>query len=196
MSGCYTDNLDPSHSDECRAYAAWLDEEDRSAAERFDYFLDRACRLGRNYAPDLAHQFYWADLLDTPEVCALVADHAWSAPDFPENHDTPWCELFSSAGFARDGVITDPPAEPMTLFRGCTSEGRFGMAWTGTRSVAEKFASGELLGRPDKGLVYTAVVEPWRILAHLNGRNEDEFVIDTDGLEPTAVAPLATSDAA
>jgi len=78
--------------------------------------------------------------------------------------------------------------EPITLYRGVPDEGRHGMAWTSDRTVAERFASGMLLRNYGQaGRVWVETVEPWRLLAALDRREEAEHVIDTDGLD---VAPM------
>jgi hypothetical protein len=62
------------------------------------------------------------------------------------------------------------------------------MAWTSDRTVAERFASGTLLRNYGQaGRVWVETVEPWRLLAALDRREEAEHVIDTDGLD---VAPM------
>jgi hypothetical protein len=71
------------------------------------------------------------------------------------------------------------------LYRGATALRNDGMAWTSSREIAEKFATGRLRGR-ELGEVWTANVEPWRLLAKVADRDEHEYVVNTDELEITA----------
>ncbi|UNB50137.1 hypothetical protein [Mycolicibacterium sp. YH-1] len=82
--------------------------------------------------------------------------------------------LFCRAGYCLDGRPARPLTESVTVYRGATRGGRFGMAWTTHRDVAERFA-----GQPG-GQVWATTVEPLHLLAYVNDpRNpEHQYVVD------------------
>lgn len=151
--------------------------------------FERLCiRAGRIHEPRLLWLASATRVID-PAVVTAVAGDAWNAAEYPEKAlgRAEWLKLFSVAGFTVDGKPAEPPAEPVRLWRGSVPSRRRGMAWTATRSVAERFAAGMLYGR-QPGRVYETVAPPVAILCVDNGRSEAEHVIDTRGLTITAVA--------
>jgi hypothetical protein len=56
------------------------------------------------------------------------------------------------------------------------------MSWTSSLEIARSFATRRLRGRL-LGEVWTAKVEPWRLLAADTGGDEAEYVIDSQGLD-------------
>lgn len=148
--------------------------------------LRAACsRVGRNNEPALIWDLWCADGW-YEEISQVVGD-VWSMTEYPERalDQSMWLDMFDFAGFRRNGQVTTPPAEPLTLYRGATTDGRCGMSWTDDLTTAETFARGALRGRAT-GTVWTAVVEPRYLLANIDGegtRGESEYVIDTTGLK-------------
>lgn len=148
--------------------------------------LDQArSRIGRNHGPELLWCLHLERLLD-PDVAAAHVGEVWCMAEYPDvylDHDA-WRLLFEMAGYTRDGVRVDRPAEPLTLYRGSVRQRRADWSWTDRLEVAERFAAGGIGGRP-AGVVWRAVVEPWRLFARIDdedGRNESEYVVDTQGL--------------
>jgi len=167
---------------------------EQALAEAWDFLMDEghtvedlrnACsRVGRNNEPALIWDLWcedgWHD-----EIAQIVGD-VWSAAEYPERalDQSMWLEIFGYAGFRRDGEVAPPPAESLTLYRGATAEGRFGMSWTNDLEVAEKFARAGIRGRA-VGTVWTAEVEPRYLLAYVGRegtRGESEYVVDPAGL--------------
>lgn len=147
--------------------------------------LRTACsRVGRNNEPALIWDLWcedgWHD-----EIAEVVGD-VWSVTEYPERalDQAMWMDIFNYAGFRRDGQITPPPTKSLTLYRGSTAEGRFGMSWTDDLAIAQSFARGGIRGRA-AGTVWTADVEPRYLLAYVGGegsRGESEYVVDPEGL--------------
>lgn len=143
-----------------------------------------SARVGRNPAITLLFDLHYESLL-SPDAYRL-AGSLWSVAEFPESYlRNEWIDVFELAGYCVDGLPSPRPAEPLTLYRGATPEGKTGMSWTDDHEIARRFASGELWGRQTPGVLWTAKVEPWRLLCrnHEDGRHEAEYVIDPAGLE-------------
>ena len=100
----------------------------------------------------------------------------WPANNLPAGQ---WVDLFEEAGFTRDGKPVPRPQRPVTLYRGCHHERRFGMSWTTDRAQAEWFV-GRNLGR-GVGRIYTHRAGAVELLAyiHESGRRENEYVLDS-----------------
>jgi hypothetical protein len=151
--------------------------------------FDRAIALaGRISAPLMVWECHQHGSFTDDRVLAMCVTTAWSSAEYPEQslgRDL-WRELFHATGYTVDGVPAERPAEPTRLYRGTTQEGRYGWAWTSDRAVAERFACGVIRGQTP-GRVWTALVEPQRLLAfiHEAQRNESEYVVETDGLTIT-----------
>ena len=73
-------------------------------------------------------------------------------------------------GAAGVAEAAERPTKSITLWRGATDEYKDGWAWTDDREVAEGFAH-SMKARRLQGTLWTAVVEPWRLLAYLDGRD-------------------------
>lgn len=91
-----------------------------------------------------------------------------------------WKALYQRIGYTVDGVAAPPPSHPVRMWRGAHRNHRLNQSWTTERGLAAAFGQG-----PGRGL-WTALVEPERILATLAG-NEPQSVVDTDGLRVEAV---------
>lgn len=166
----------------------WLDGlyENERGYYRFDGQIDAetfsaaAVDVGRNNAPGLLFDLYCSGSLDLEAHPSVVAD-AWSDAEYPERAVQPeiWVHLFDAAGYTHDGAPAMLPIDPITLYRGCTPDGREGMAWTSDLGVARRFAHEQLRGRP-VGHVYAFDAPPIALLAYIHetGRHESEYVID------------------
>lgn len=147
--------------------------------------LESACvAVGRNNAPLLLAEL-WAEGHFTwnPEQLTSCIGAVWSMSEYPDRyleHET-WRELFALAGYTVDGDGAPRPAEAIRLWRGSVPERRGDWSWTDSRAVAERYAAGTHYGRP-KSMVWTAMVEPRRLLARNTERDESEYVVDTEGL--------------
>jgi hypothetical protein len=165
------------------------------AHDRLRWFLDHhyapdadelvsACvRVGRITAVDLVYMLYYHDPLTREAAVASVGD-VWSMSEYPDSHldHWEWRELFDLAGYTEDGEPAQRPTAPLTLYRGSVPERKADWSWTDNRDVAAKYASVAHYYRP-LGKVWKATVEPWRLLARNTGREEAEYVVNTDGLD-------------
>ena len=83
-----------------------------------------------------------------------------------------WRDLFERAGYTHNARRRARPRLPRQLYRGADARPRDGWSWTDDRRAAEWFARRSMHSRP--GVVWTAMVEPVRLLARLtNIRDED-----------------------
>lgn len=125
------------------------------------------------------------DLLDrdsmlSPEVALELVPIVWdlcAAPMSVLSVDA-WVRLFERAGYTHDREVAPRPTEPMRLYRGSDRGGELGMCWSSNLDVARWLAI-----RRHRGRVWSAVVEPWRMLAFVAPVYEDQYVVDTRGLE-------------
>lgn len=157
--------------------------QDRGRELSMDECIAACVSVGRNGAPGLLSWLSAHSLL-SPEVTTACVAEAWSMAEYPERclDQDDWRDLFELAGYTVDGKPAARPSHALVLWRGCPDSRRDGWSWTGDRAVAERFASGRHYRR-DAGELWRAEVEPWRLFAHDNGRNECEYVVDTVGLD-------------
>lgn len=89
-----------------------------------------------------------------------------------------WAYLFTRAGYSVNGARAQRPDAPVALYRGATEAGRFGLAWSTERRVAERFA------RKPGSHLWTASVQPKHLLAYISHPRdpEHEYVVDPAGL--------------
>lgn len=150
----------------------------------------QACHaLDRNERLALLWDLHHAGSLDIGRYPSVVAD-VWSMAEFPESHfDLPqtWRDLFEEAGYTHDGQPAPQPCQPVTVYRGCHHERRFGMSWTTDLDQARWFANREF--RKGAGQVYVFDAPPVSLLAfiHESNRGEAEYVIDPQYLSDTTV---------
>ncbi|MFJ9782650.1 hypothetical protein ACIRSS_23920 [Amycolatopsis sp. NPDC101161] len=83
-------------------------------------------------------------------------------------------------------VITIPPLQGQQtiaapLYRGSVAAHRGNWSWTDSRDVARTYAAGGFGGRLP-GAIWTALVEPERLLARNTDRDEYEYIVDTEFL--------------
>ncbi|SBT91376.1 hypothetical protein GA0115233_10308 [Streptomyces sp. DI166] len=165
-------------ADEAYDLLLWAD---RLTTEELTYLMGLA---GRTSGPMFLEEALSEGKIADETVTALIGD-VWSSAEFPDrhlDHDT-WRWMFDVAGFTVDGKQAQRPTEPITLYRGSVPERRTDWSWTRDIRVAEKFAAGSP-GRPPSR-VWVCVVPPTAMLAVNTGRNEDEIVVDTRGLQIT-----------
>lgn len=144
-----------------------------------EMFSQACCALDRNEGPALLFDLYHAGAIDIGYYPSVVAD-VWSMAEFPERHfempDT-WRDLFEAAGYTHDGQPAPRPTAPVTVYRGCDHERRFGMAWTDDLERAQWFADRNL-GK-GTGQVYVHRAVPSELLAFIDAsnRHEREYVL-------------------
>ncbi|MFD4535659.1 hypothetical protein ACFWNL_18465 [Kitasatospora sp. NPDC058397] len=154
-------------------------------AERFAQLLLRAGRLD---GPALTFDAWFGEVIAEGTLAAHLG-RVWSMAEYPDaalGHDG-WRALFDAAGFTADGRRAERPVEAVELWRGSVPERRADWSWTTRRAVAEGYATGTGVRRPATGRLYRVVAPPSALLAHNNGRDEDEYVLDTTGLTITEV---------
>lgn len=145
-----------------------------------DMFTQACYALGRNEGPALLFDLYHSGYLNISAYPSVVAD-VWSMAEFPEpDFDLPetWRDLFEEAGYTHDGQRASRPSAPITLYRGCHHERRFGMAWTDDLERAHWFADRDL--GHGTGRVYVHRAGPLELLAFTDASNrgEREYVLD------------------
>jgi hypothetical protein len=64
---------------------------------------------------------------------------------------------------------------------GAVAERRADWSWTDSLDIAQTYAHSGIGGRP-QSTVWTAEVDPARLLARISERNEDEYVVNTKEL--------------
>lgn len=145
-------------------------------------------RVGRNAGPALLADLHYEGGL-APAWYAPLVPSVWNRAEWPQDHlpRDMWRELFAAAGYTVDGNRRGRPTAARTLYRGADEAHRDGWSWTDSKRQAQWFADRPIHNPP--GQVWTAVVEPDRLLAHLTGkggrRGESEWIVDTDGLRIT-----------
>jgi hypothetical protein len=153
----------------------------RSDVEVDADMFNRALVAVGDKGPELLRDLYHAGRLDIGFHPGVVPA-AWSMAEFPESHELDWWDLFVRARYTHNGQPAPPaprPREPVTVYRGCIPEHRFGMAWTSDVERARRFANHP--GLNGAGRVYVARVLPRAVLAYIDGHghHEDEYVIDS-----------------
>lgn len=120
----------------------------------------------------------------TAALLTAAVGEVWAMAELPDDalSQDEWRQLFAVAGYTENGRRVARPAAPVRLWRGAEPQFRARGSWTGTRAVAETYASGSLPWRT-RGAVWTAVVPPQLIFARVSMRDEDEYVIDARTLQ-------------
>jgi len=154
--------------------------------DEFELLLSRA---GRIPGPELLAEAWRLERIEVSTLAATISD-VWSDCEFPNlalDHDV-WREMFRTAGYTRDGQRVERPQQSMELWRGAPPQHSRGWSWTADRAMAERFAYGALRRRLP-GRLYRVLAPPPALLCESSGRQESEFVVDTDGLEVEEVMP-------
>ncbi|MFD8496027.1 hypothetical protein [Amycolatopsis sp. NPDC059657] len=147
-----------------------------------DEFDDALMQLGRVDGPALLSWLHGCSLVTADDLTRSVGE-VWSMAEYPDamlSHRR-WLELFAKAGFTIDGRAAMRPAEPLLLYRGSVPERRANWSWTDSLETALSYANDGIRGR-QPGKVWAAMVAPERLLARNTGRDEHEYVINTDQL--------------
>ncbi len=153
-------------------------------------------RVGRDNGPQLLFNLWDEGLLTRWTLTRFVGE-VWKACDHPEAEvaEELWLLAFEQAGYTVDGRRAEYPDTPLILYRGASFERRLGMSWTDDVNVARWFASkwNDAKGYP--GIVWTATVESWRLLARNTDTpdGEPEYIIDTFGLALAEYTPVEAS---
>lgn len=157
------------------------------SGETHDYedLVGMTGRLGRAYGPRVLYNLDYHGLLE-PAAYVRGVGHVWGLAEYPgvalDRDD--WRRLFRKAGFTIDGELADRPADPIRLYRGSPNAHKRNFSWTPDRSRAEHFVRARTFGS-HQAYLWTTLAPPSSLLAyiHESGRGEDEWVIDTRGLE-------------
>lgn len=152
-----------------------------------DELFGRICRAGRTNGPMILAEA-WAEGEINGDTLAALLGEVWSMAEYPERDlgREEWMEMFEYAGYTEGGIPRTPPEE-LRLYRGCHPDAKAGMSWSSDITVAERFASGQILGRKS-GRLYTALVPGSNLLSYDNERGEHEYVVNTEGLEIVEVS--------
>ena len=138
-------------------------------------------RVGKNDAPRLLAAIAARSFVDPGN--GVIVGSVWCDADYPERYlpRSEWRDLFSISGYTEDSIATARPPGPLRLYRGAVEEHHDGWSWTDDVEVARTYASGEHYGR-GLGWLWTAVVDPERLLCRNSFRDESEYVVETTGL--------------
>lgn len=132
--------------------------------------------MGRNERAQYFLEIW--DELSREQLRELVVD-SWLGAEFPAlmaSYDE-WSEIFLTAGFCTDNWQVKP-TEPVTMYRGAPDGYVEGLGWTSNFEIAKWFNDrNHLFGYKDSK-IYSMTVEPKWIMAMLDGRKEDEFIIN------------------
>ena len=91
---------------------------------------------------------WWEGGLLIPHDLPKLLSLAWPMMDFPSRSGIRWwVGAFRAAGFVSDDESTRRPESPLTVYRGCSPEFRFSLAWTTSLKQAEWFANEYYPGR-------------------------------------------------
>jgi hypothetical protein len=149
-----------------------------------------SARAGRNDMPGIMVDAFVAGQLEKDELAKAIAD-SWVMAEWPARQMTPESWIFlidqvldENSYLTDEGLILSKAAmkmpETLTLWRGCWPEFAEGLSWTLDRERAEWFAHRFDFGEHEgKGTLYEITIPYELVLAQFNGRNEDEYVIDS-----------------
>lgn len=158
--------------------------------------------VGRNRGPVLLWDAFVGGQI-TKETLAAVIGDVWSDAELPERLLRPrsaWLFLFKMAGYTVNGRPASRPVQAVNLYRGATPRYARRMAWSADPERAEWFAARVRLFGYENACVYTSEVPPESLLCRLhdpvNGRGEDEYVIDPAGINITRALAEVSADAA
>ncbi len=151
-----------------------------------EQFSSLVARNGRNSGPHLMHDLYYMRRISTETLTAVICE-VWSDAEYPQSWlgRDGWVDFFRLAGYTRDGVPATPP-DTITLYRGCPPSRTRGMSWSSSIEQARWFAERARFATP--GNVYTATVTGEQLLAEITIGGEDEFVVDTRGIQVARVS--------
>ncbi|WP_435110024.1 hypothetical protein [Nocardiopsis synnemataformans] len=139
--------------------------------------------VGRVEGPGLVARA-WTTGRISDQVLSEHLAAVWSLAEYPDTAlpRLVWRRLFDAAGYTVDGVRADRPAGEVVLWRGSVTERRTDWSWTPDQRVAAQYAAGGVGGRP-LGQLWQVTAPPEALLAFMTTRGEDEYVMDTTGLQ-------------
>lgn len=157
-------------------------EEEGSRVATADELDSALAHVGRVHGPALLSALYGHNLITGAEL-ARVIGVVWSMTEYLDTElgHPRWLELFTLTGYTVDGVPATRPSSSLTLYRGSVPERRDDWSWTDSLETAQSYAYRGIGGRP-QSTVWTAEVDPARLLARISERDEDEYVVNTTGL--------------
>ena len=148
----------------------------------FDWEVDAACGHAAAFNGPLFAKLYevgdeyGVDLADLADAVGL----AWANWGPPLLEPTAWRQLFGLAGYRKLDEPAARPTEPMRLWRGGLPEHSYNWSWTDDPDLPYHYAGpGGVVA--DIGMIWTALVEPWRLMATVPDLME--YVVDTVGLD-------------
>lgn len=123
-------------------------------------------------------EVFWPVLIDTFNMC----DDTWA-----------WKGVL--LGMLR-AQATRPPIEatswPLRIWRGCSRPRVRGLSWTTDQAIAGRFAHGHRMIRVPDPVVAEATVDRSSVFVEINGRKEQEVLIDPRGLADLVVRKVTT----
>lgn len=135
--------------------------------------------------------------LSQPAMAGIVAA-VWTLTEpfkVGLNH-ADWIGMFRTNGYTHERRPAPLLTDPVTVYRGTVDDCRVGMSWTTDYDTAREFACDGMSSRA-RGNIYRATIRPRLLLAYIHdelGRGEFEFVVDQDGLSPSAIELVARGD--
>lgn len=176
---------------EAEAFAAVAKAAEHGELLDADRIAELLLQAGRLNGPALLSTAWFSQVIDAGTLVTQVG-RVWSMAEYPDAalDRELWRKLFTTAGFTVDGRPAERPANPIELWRGSVPERRADWSWSARRTVAEGYATGTGARRPTTGKLYSVLAPPSALLAHNTGRDEDEYVLDTNALAITEV-PLS-----
>lgn len=163
---------------------------DRMSAERALKYVEdgtwdwqRGLTLTGSYARlDLAHTLVEKGYMTRRDLLRELPA-LWRGSD-PDDTDVKWLLLWQEA-WTHNGEqtiydtrerLTEAPM--LVVYRGQPEGAEFGIAWTTSREIAEKFAGGAGLRVPTQGVTWRALVPREKVLAYITERGEYEVIVD------------------
>lgn len=144
------------------------------------WYYERAYRL------DLVLEWMGMGVLDArTELCRTILMETYIDAEVIHHQVPELVEAFRAVGYCTDRFDGYVPNKPLQVWRGGDPEG---MSWTRSFDTATWFAKRYNEPSPQR---WAATVEPDGVLAILDGRNEEEVVVDPDWLGDVKEVPVA-----
>lgn len=132
----------------------------------------------------------WALILDelrrepSVEVIRRLLAAYWTDWEYVCGGRPTILRAFRQARFVTDDHRAKRPRRAITVYRGCSPNGRRGFCWTTSREKAAWFANRARMFDFSDATVYRALVAPKFVLGKFFGRHEFEVIVDPAGLKP------------
>lgn len=124
--------------------------------------------------------------------------HTWSACDDTWHHRGELLTLLRRIKEDRFDSFTDEPRRAydalpsrVRIYRGCSQERVFGLSWSLSKDVAATFARGHRGKRVSDAVIATTTIKKSDVFAVLDDREEQEVLIDPNGIRSVKLEPLA-----